>query len=85
MIKVEKPIAVGVYTFCNIGSVLVYRIEDDRVLAGINDEAPKWCKIKDVYSEELEDVEPGFFLGSLFIPFCNVMRIGGQARDRQQN
>ena len=75
--KSASPI--GVYSFCNTGSVLVFALDhtEDRVLAGINDNTPEWCDIKDIYSEETEELERGFYLGSFFIPFCDVMRIEG--------
>ena len=74
-----KP-AIGVYTFCNTGSVLIHEFDEteNRVLASINGENPQWCNLAEIYSEETEELEPGFFLGSFFIPFCDVMRIGGQ-------
>lgn len=73
--KKRKP--VGVYTFCNTGSVLVYEIDqaEDKVLAGINDDTPKWCNIEEIYCEETEQIELGFYLGSFFVPFFLVMRL----------
>lgn len=73
----EKRKPVGVYTFCNTGSVLVYEIDqtEDKVLAGINDDDPEWCDIEAIYSEETEQLELGFYLGSFFVPFFLVMRI----------
>ena len=75
----EKRKPVGEYTFCNTGSVLVYEIDtaEDKVLAGINDATPEWCDIKEIYCEETEQLELGFNLGSFFIPFFLVMKIGG--------
>lgn len=63
----RKPI--GVYTFCNTGSVLVYKIDNvnDSVLAGINDYQPEWCKIDSDYE--------GFHLGEMYIPFNEVVRL----------
>ena len=74
-----KPI-IGVYCFCNTGSVLVHEFDEAgaRVMASINGENPQWCDMTEVYSEETEELEPGFFLGSFFVPFCDVMRVGGQ-------
>lgn len=60
----RKPI--GVYTFCNTGSVLVYDV-GDRVLAGINDSPAEWCRID-------SDFE-GFYLGEMYIPFSEVVRL----------
>ena len=64
---------IGIYPLCNIVAVLVYAIDyaEDKVLAGINDAEPEWCNMTEEYYEERE---PGFFLGSLFIPFFEVQR-----------
>ena len=76
------PAVIGTYAFCNTGSVLVHQIDhaEDKVLASINGENPEWCDVTEVYREETEEVEPGFFLGSFFVPFCDVMRIDGGMR-----
>ena len=73
----EKRKPVGAYTFCNTGSVLVYEIDmaEDKVLAGINDDPPEWCDIKEIYSEETEQLEPGFCIGSFLVPFFSVIRL----------
>lgn len=70
---------IGIYGLCNTGSVLVYKIDygEDRVLAGINADPPEWCEIKDQYVEGSEELETGFALGKLFIPFSEVMRFYG--------
>ena len=65
---------IGVCTLCSTGTVLVYQIDygEDKVLAGVNGEAPEWCSMAE---QSLDDeLEPGFMLGSFFIPFSQVMR-----------
>ena len=65
---------IGIYPLCNTGAVLVYAIDyiEDKVLAGINDAEPEWCNMTEEYYEVTEEREPGFYLGSLFIPFFEV-------------
>ena len=67
---------IGIYPLCNTGAVLVYAIDyiEDKVLAGINDAEPEWCNMTEEYYELTEEQEPGFYLGSLFIPFFEVQR-----------
>ena len=74
-----KPI--GAYTLCSTGAVLVYQIDhqNDRVLAGINDNELQWCDVTEQYWEHSEQGEIGFCFGEMFIPFCEVMRITGGA------
>ena len=66
---------VGVYTFCNTGSVLVHAIDGDRVLASINGEDAAWCDVTEEYVEATEELECGFRFGKWFIPFSEVMRV----------
>lgn len=66
---------VGVYTFCNTGSVLVHAIDGDRVLASINGEDAAWCDVIEQYVEATEELECGFRFGKWFIPFSEVMRV----------
>lgn len=74
--KKELPV-VGVYTFCSTGSVLVHKIEGDRVLASINGKSPHWCDITEDWNDDTEDWESGFFIspGSFFVPFSQTMRV----------
>ena len=66
---------VGVYTFCNTGSVLVHAIDGDRVLASINGKDAAWCDVTEEYVEATEELECGFRFGKWFIPFSEVMRV----------
>ena len=66
---------IGVYTFCNTGSVLVHAIDGDRVLASINGEDAAWCDVTEEYVEATEELECGFRFGKWFIPFSEVMRV----------
>lgn len=66
----------GVYTFCNTGSVLVHEIDEfeEKVLASINGVNPEWCEMDWEFNEETGEDEQGFRFGKWFIPFCEVMR-----------
>ena len=70
----KKPI--GVYGLTNTASVLVYDINDEQVLAGINDEKPLWrdllIRTDDMESDELEYC---FRIGAIEIPLSEVLRI----------
>ena len=70
---------IGVYGLCNTGAVLVHAIDypEDKVLASINGENPQWCEITEASREGEDELELGFFLGSIFVPFCDVMRFYG--------
>ena len=77
---VDLSTVIGIYGLTNTGSLLVHRIDyvEDKVLASINGEAPEWCEIIEDYWDGTEEMEPGFNLGSLFVPFAGVMRLGGR-------
>ena len=70
---------IGVYPLCNTGAVLVHAIDygEDRVLASINGCDPEWCSLTEEYMETSGELELGFALGELFIPFADVMRFYG--------
>ena len=70
---------IGVYGLCNTGAVLVHAIDypEDKVLASINGENPQWCDITEACREGEDELELGFFLGSIFVPLCEVMRFYG--------
>lgn len=72
---------IGVYALTNTGAVLVHQIDygGDRVLASINGENPEWCDMTEEYMELTGELEQGFHLGRLFVPFCEVMRFMGGA------
>lgn len=65
---------IGVYAFCNTGSVCVYEMDSDRVLANINGNDPIWCDVTEKMNDD-DEWESGFVLGSFFIPFSQVMRV----------
>ena len=66
---------IGTYPLTNTGSVCIHAIDDDgeMILASINGVDPEWCWMTD----EIRDGEPelGFYLGSFFVPLCQVMRV----------
>ena len=78
---IDLSAVIGVYPICNTGAVLVHAIDygEDRVLASINGEGAEWCSLTEEYMETTEELELGFRLGELFIPFCEVMRFTGGA------
>ena len=69
--------AIGIYVICNTGAVLVYEIDygEDKALAGINGDEPEWCNIKEGNVDG--NIEPGFSLGSFFVPFSQAERFYG--------
>lgn len=74
--KTEQKV-IGVYTFCSTGSVLVHELDGDKVLASINGKHLEWCDITERYSEDKNDWESGFKLGSFFVPLDEVMIVEG--------
>ena len=70
---------IGVYPICNTGAVLVHAIDygEDRVLASINGIDPEWCEMTEQYTEAAGELELGFYLGSFFVPFAEIMRFHG--------
>lgn len=76
---IDLSTVIGVYALTNTGAVLVHQIDynEDRVLASINGKNPEWCGMTEEYVETSGEMELGFFLGELFIPFFEVMRFYG--------
>ena len=70
---------VGIFTLCNTASVIVHKIDygEDKVLASINGNDPEWCDITEGNMDGEGDLVSGFYLGSLFCPFSQVMRFYG--------
>ena len=70
---------IGVYSLTNTGAVLVHAIDYDgeRVLASINGRDAEWCGLTEACAEGMDDMELGFFLGSIFVPLSEVMRFCG--------
>ena len=70
---------IGIYALCNTAAVLVHQIDygEDRVLASLNGMGTEWCGMTEEYSEETHGMESGFYLGSIFVPFWQVMRFYG--------
>ena len=40
-------------------------------------EGAEWCSLTEEYMETSGELELGFHLGELFIPFCEIMRFFG--------
>jgi len=76
---IDLKTVIGVYSLTNTGAVLVHQIDygEDRVLASINGVNPIWCSLTEEYVEATGELELGFYLGELFVPFCDVMRFYG--------
>ena len=57
-------------------TVLLHQISYDRdkVQASINGIDPVWVDLKEQYMEVTGELELGFFLGDLFVPFCEIRR-----------
>ena len=70
---------IGIYSLTNTGAVLIHAIDygEDKVLASVNGKNPEWCSLKEEYMEVTGELELGFFLGKLFVPFIEVMRFYG--------
>jgi len=76
---IDLKTVIGVYSLTNTGAVLVHQIDygEDRVLASINGVNPIWCSLTEEVVEATGELELGFYLGELFVPFCDVMRFYG--------
>ena len=72
---------IGIWPLCNTGAVLIHQIDygEDKVLASINGIEPEWCSMTEYDFYDTGEQEPGFFLGSLFCPFCEIQRFFGGA------
>ena len=76
---IDLASVIGMYPICNTGAVLVHKIDygEEKVLASINGEEAEWCSLTEEYMETSGELELGFHLGELFIPFCEIMRFFG--------
>lgn len=79
MPKMESGLStvIGIYSLTNTGAVLVHAVDNggDRILASINGNAPEWCRLEEQYMETTGELEPGFSLGSIFVPLIEVMKV----------
>ena len=76
---IDLSTVIGIYCLCNTGAVLVHAIDygEEKVLASINGENAEWCDMTEEYRETSGELELGFNLGSIFVPFSEVMRFYG--------
>ena len=76
---IDLASVIGVYPISNTGAVLLHKIDygEEKVLASINGEGAEWCSLTEEYMETSGELELGFHLGELFIPFCEIMRFFG--------
>lgn len=72
-----KRKVIGSYPICNTAGLAVYEIDDreDRVLVGLNNNAPRWYKIREACDMDTGAYIMGFNYGGSFIPFSDVMRV----------
>ena len=68
---------IGSYPICNNVGLAVYEIDEsnDRVLVGLNDNAPRWYKIREACDMDTGEYIMGFNYGGSFIPFSDVLRV----------
>lgn len=75
---------IGVFPVCNAGGICVHAIDEaeDKVLASMGGKEPQWYPITEKPLSEItgdekdEDTwESGFWFGSFFVPFSEVMRV----------
>ena len=80
----ERLKVIGVFAVCNTGGICVHAIDhtEEKVLASMNGRDPEWYPIteqplSEITGEEKDakTMEPGFFFGSFFVPFSEVMRV----------
>lgn len=76
---INLKMVIGVYSLTNTGAVLVHAIDYDgeRVLASINGRDAEWCGLTEACAEGMDEMELGFYLGSIFVPLSEVMRFCG--------
>ena len=65
---------IGVYPISNCGEVRVYEVNNDGIVAGLNDDPPELCQLDFVVDDD-DEIIAGFRLGGMFIPFRSVERI----------
>lgn len=72
---------ISVFPMFNTGGICVHTIDEaeEKVLASINGKDPEWCKMAERPQSEnggdSEELESGFWFGSFFVPFSQVMRV----------
>lgn len=68
---------IGSYPICNTAGLAVYEIDEsnDRVLVGLNNNPPRWYKIREACDMDTGEYVMGFNYGGSFIPFSDVMRV----------
>ena len=70
---------IGVFPLTNVGAVLVHKLDygEDKVLASVNGEEKEWCSLFEELDNNTGELEPGFYLGAIFVPLKDVMRFYG--------
>jgi hypothetical protein len=48
------------------------------VLASVNGEDKTWCSLIEKLDDDTGELEPGFYLGSIFVSMKDVMRFYGR-------
>lgn len=69
---------IGAYPICNNVGLAVYEIDEsnDRVLVGLNNNPPRWYKIREACDMDTGEYVMGFNYGGSFVPFSDVLRVG---------
>lgn len=67
----------GSFCLSNTASVNIHQFDwvDDRVLASLNSQDPQWYFIQEHRNPDTDEYETGFYFGSLFVPFSQVLRV----------
>ena len=75
---------IGLYPLFYTAVVVIHEIDyaKDKVLISINGDDPKWCDISEQYIKTTKKWELGFYLGSTFIAFSNVIKL---REDHEEN
>jgi len=77
---IDLKTVIGMYPIGGRGAVLIHRInyDRDRIQASINGIDPEWVELKEQYMETTGELETGFILAGLFVPFYAIMRFHRQ-------
>ena len=78
--SIDLSDVIGVFPLTNVGAVLVHKLDygEDKVLASVNGEEKTWCSLIEKLDDDIGELEPGFYLGSIFVSMKDVMRFYGR-------
>ena len=77
--SIDLSDVIGVFPLTNVGAVLVHKLDygEDKVLASLNGEGKEWRSLVEKLDDDTGELEPGFYLGSIFVLMKDVMRFYG--------